>query len=72
MAEDVWNSTLPDGQIAWSKHAAQSPPRRDYGYDPSFAGVSGQPPFAPPVSVDGSGRNRCNRLDVIAPMLRPR
>lgn len=50
MADDVWNSTLTDEQIAWVKHSSYSPPRRDYGYDPSFAGMSGQPPFAPLVS----------------------
>ncbi|MBZ0269095.1 hypothetical protein K8I85_13130, partial [bacterium] len=50
MADDVWNSTLTDAEIGWVKHASYNPPRRDYGYDPSFAGMSGQPPFAPLVS----------------------
>lgn len=50
MADDVWNSSIQSGEIAWSKHSEYSPPHRDYGYDPSFAGMSGQPPFAPLVS----------------------
>jgi hypothetical protein len=50
MADDVYNSTLQANEVAWSKHAAYSPPYRDYGYDPSLSGMSGQPPFAPLVS----------------------
>jgi hypothetical protein len=50
MADDVYNSSLGPNEIAWSKHAEYSPPYRDYGYDPSLAGMAGQPPFAPLVS----------------------
>ncbi len=50
MADNVYNSGILPGEVAWSKHAEYSPPYRDYGYDPAFAGMSGQPPFAPLVS----------------------
>ena len=50
MADDIYNGTMTADEIAWSKHAEYSPPYRDYGYDPSLAGMSGQPPFAPLVS----------------------
>jgi hypothetical protein len=50
MADDVYNSSMGPGEIAWYKHAEYSPPYRDYGYDPSLAGMAGQPPFAPLVS----------------------
>lgn len=50
MADNVRNDGIRPGEIAWSKHAAYSPPYRDYGYDPAFSGMSGQPPFAPLVS----------------------
>ena len=43
MADNVYNSGMLSGEVAWSKHAAYSPPYRDYGYDPSLAGMSGQP-----------------------------
>lgn len=50
MTERVDNSTLDPDEVAWQIHAGYWPPRRDYGYDPSLAGLSGQPPFAPLVS----------------------
>lgn len=50
MANDVHNTGMTGTEIPWSKHAAYSPPYRDYGYDPSLSGMSGQPPFAPLVS----------------------
>jgi hypothetical protein len=50
MADRVDNAGMSPEEIAWSKHAAYSPPYRDYGYDPSLAGMAGQPPFAPLVS----------------------
>jgi hypothetical protein len=50
MADNVYNSGILDHEVAWSKHAEYSPPYRDYGYDPAFAGMAGQPPFAPLVS----------------------
>ena len=50
MADNVRNTGMSDDEIAWTKHASYSPPYRDYGYDPAFSGMSGQPPFAPLVS----------------------
>lgn len=50
MADNVQNSGIQPGETPWTKHSAYSPPFRDYGYDPSLAGMSGQPPFAPFVS----------------------
>jgi hypothetical protein len=50
MADDVHNATIQPHETAWSKHAAYSPPTRDYGYDTALSGMSGQPPFAPLVS----------------------
>jgi Tfp pilus assembly protein PilX len=50
MADNVYNTGIQPGEVAWSKHSAYSPPTRDYGYDPSLAGLAGQPPFAPLVS----------------------
>jgi hypothetical protein len=50
MADDVHNTGILPTEIAWSKHAAYSPPYRDYAYDPAFSGMAGQPPFAPLVS----------------------
>ena len=50
MADNVYNSGIQPDEIAWSKHAEYSPPKRDYGYDPGFSGMAGQPPFAPLVS----------------------
>jgi hypothetical protein len=50
MADNVYNSGIQPDEVAWSKHAEYSPPKRDYGYDPGFSGMAGQPPFAPLVS----------------------
>ncbi len=50
MADDPTNAGIQAGETPWTRHAAYSPPFRDYGYDPSLAGMSGQPPFAPFVS----------------------
>ncbi len=50
MADNVYNTGMNPGETAWTKHSAYNPPFRDYGYDPSLAGMSGQPPFAPFVS----------------------
>ena len=50
MSDDIYNNTIQPHEVAWSKHAEYQPPRRDYGYDPAFAGMAGQPPFAPLVS----------------------
>jgi hypothetical protein len=50
MADNVYNSGIQPSEVAWSKHAAYSPPYRDYGYDASLSGLAGQPPFAPLVS----------------------
>jgi hypothetical protein len=50
MTERIDNTTLSPGEVAWQIHAGYWPPRRDYGYDPSLGGLSGQPPFAPLVS----------------------
>ncbi|MDP7032759.1 MAG: pilus assembly PilX N-terminal domain-containing protein [Gemmatimonadota bacterium] len=50
MADNLNNAGILPEEVAWSKHAAYSPPHRDYGYDPSLAGMSGQPPYAPLVS----------------------
>jgi hypothetical protein len=50
MADDVNNSAIQPGEVAWSKHSEYSPPARDYRYDASLSGMAGQPPFAPLVS----------------------
>ncbi|MEZ5066553.1 MAG: pilus assembly PilX N-terminal domain-containing protein [bacterium] len=50
MADNVRNIGMTADEVAWVKHAEYSPPYRDYGYDPSLSGMSGQPPFAPLVS----------------------
>ena len=46
----AYNQGMTEDQVAWSRHAAYYPPKRDYGYDTSLSGVSGQPPFAPLLS----------------------
>ena len=45
MADDPNNSTQQPHEVAWIRHAAYQPPERDYVYDTSLQGMSGQPPF---------------------------
>ncbi len=45
MADDLRNVGKLPTEEGWIRHGAYSPPERDYAYDPSFSGKSGQPPF---------------------------
>lgn len=45
MADDLRNVGRGPDEEPWIRNGAYQPPQRDYGYDPSFAGKSGQPPF---------------------------
>ncbi|GJM43567.1 MAG: hypothetical protein DHS20C21_04090 [Gemmatimonadota bacterium] len=47
MADDPRNSGIAPHEVAWIRKTAYAPPTRDYSYDPSLAGMSGQPPFTP-------------------------
>lgn len=51
MSDDpTGNSLDEESEVAWQRYQAYSPPYRDYGYDASLMGLSGQPPLAPRVS----------------------
>ncbi|MEZ5064243.1 MAG: pilus assembly PilX N-terminal domain-containing protein [bacterium] len=45
MADNVYNSGIAPEETPWIRNTAYAPPERDYGYDPSLSGMSGQPPF---------------------------
>ena len=47
MADNVDNSGIAPGEIPWVRHSAYTAPFRDYTYDNSLAGMTGQPPFWP-------------------------
>lgn len=47
MADNLRNTGKLPEETAWIRFTAYDPPQRDYGYDPSFQGMAGQPPFTP-------------------------
>ena len=45
MADNLRNAGHSPAEEPWIRFTAYDPPVRDYGYDPSFSGNAGQPPF---------------------------